>query len=663
MADLIKKIKIKKQDGTFTDYIPIGADAANVATLDGESVQLKLNKKPYYYTNVASMKADTKLKAGDMAITLGYYEANDGGGAEYQIVDNSELVDDGGSIHTLNNNLKASLIINNINIKHFGAYGDNIHDDTEAIQKTIDYIDDLTTVSTIYTISNEIVVPTGKYKITQKITMPPYIKLRCQMAVFKSLVDDDATLSVEYTKAITDNTNYYLSKASYMNGDIISGGLTIVYEGEEDFGDTTNTNIGLSVGNSSSSISNPTARCRFSDVSIYNFSVGLLVNRINTYIIDFNHFHLEHNYTDIKIGDGEFARMTNSGENVTFNNCVIAGAVYGYYMNTQDFFSVIFNDCSIDYNACDFYFPHYTTTNTIVNGGHIESFGYYNSYLPNVDEDSLPAFGCIGYYGGTRDPNGLTTLKFYGTWIQPLSTNYKTNRFKAAVKDIFGVGFYGTRWLMNNDSSVEDAFICDKNVQILNTDYSILFPHDVSRNELLLSQTLDSFSVDDMTELSTSTNDVKAGYRIGNTAQLSLWSIDTTETGVFSTKVLKFTPGASTSNLLLYRKIFAEGHRKLVITPVVKSSIMTSLKLSIGYKFYDRSGTEIGARDTSTDNIVKYVNASNSSWNKASSAFIIEIPTQCDYVEASLYVQKIDATAFGSGNAIYINGLFMNLVN
>ena len=45
MADLIKKIKIKKQDGTFTDYIPIGAEASNVNTEDGLSVENKLKKK------------------------------------------------------------------------------------------------------------------------------------------------------------------------------------------------------------------------------------------------------------------------------------------------------------------------------------------------------------------------------------------------------------------------------------------------------------------------------------------------------------------------------------------------------------------------------------------------------------------------------------------
>lgn len=39
MADLVKKIKIKKQDGTFTDYIPIGAEALNINMNNNRSVQ------------------------------------------------------------------------------------------------------------------------------------------------------------------------------------------------------------------------------------------------------------------------------------------------------------------------------------------------------------------------------------------------------------------------------------------------------------------------------------------------------------------------------------------------------------------------------------------------------------------------------------------------
>ena len=138
MAKIIKKVKAMQPNGTWSNYIPIGAEAENV-NVDGESVENKLNKKPYYYNSVADMKADTKLKVGDMAITLGYYEANDGGGAEYKIV-NGEYEDDGGSIHELSNGLFAELIINNkVSVKQFGAKGDDQHDDTQAIQNSIDY--------------------------------------------------------------------------------------------------------------------------------------------------------------------------------------------------------------------------------------------------------------------------------------------------------------------------------------------------------------------------------------------------------------------------------------------------------------------------------------------------------------------------------------------
>ena len=42
MADLIKKIKIKKQDDTYTSYIPIGADAENVEVANQENLSQRL---------------------------------------------------------------------------------------------------------------------------------------------------------------------------------------------------------------------------------------------------------------------------------------------------------------------------------------------------------------------------------------------------------------------------------------------------------------------------------------------------------------------------------------------------------------------------------------------------------------------------------------------
>lgn len=159
MSSLIKKIKIKKQDGTFTDYIPIGAEAENV-NVDGESVEVKLNKTPYYYNSVDDMKVDEKLKVGDMAITLGYYEPNDGGGAEYKIENTKNIIK---IQEELENKLLATLIIKDkVNIKQLGAYGDDNHDDTQIIQAAFDFIKNN---------GYPLYLPDGIYKVTSPIRL------------------------------------------------------------------------------------------------------------------------------------------------------------------------------------------------------------------------------------------------------------------------------------------------------------------------------------------------------------------------------------------------------------------------------------------------------------------------------------------------------------
>ena len=150
--DKLKYIKLENEDGSYSDAIPLAVDGDHV-DINGNTLTSELNKKPYYYNNVANMKADTKLKAGDMAITLGYYEVNDGGRAEYNIIEDNTLVDDGGSIHDLNNGLKAKLIIDNfVNVKQMGAKGDGITDDTAKIQLALN-------------ICKNVYIPTGTYMI------------------------------------------------------------------------------------------------------------------------------------------------------------------------------------------------------------------------------------------------------------------------------------------------------------------------------------------------------------------------------------------------------------------------------------------------------------------------------------------------------------------
>lgn len=117
------------------------SDMAEVIDARGKftNLGLRLDKKPYYFDNVAIMKSD-KLKEGDYAITSGYYSINDGGGATYKIRNKkSDDVEDNGSIHFIGTNLVAELIFNTyVTPEQFGAYGDGTSDDTEYIRKVLE---------------------------------------------------------------------------------------------------------------------------------------------------------------------------------------------------------------------------------------------------------------------------------------------------------------------------------------------------------------------------------------------------------------------------------------------------------------------------------------------------------------------------------------------
>lgn len=141
---------------------------SDIVTLNG--YKIKDEKAVRSYESIAQMKADRKLKEGYHVKTKGYYEANDGGHGEYVIVDDETLVDDGGSIHVLTNGLRAKLIINNyVTPLQFGAKGDGVTDDSEAINKAFNYVKDSKGVVSLET------------NKTYKIDYPIYIPQGCSL--------------------------------------------------------------------------------------------------------------------------------------------------------------------------------------------------------------------------------------------------------------------------------------------------------------------------------------------------------------------------------------------------------------------------------------------------------------------------------------------------
>ena len=90
------------------------------------------------FNTVNDMKNATNLVNGSICETLGYHNINDNGNAKYKIrtITNSDIIDEM-TIISLNNSetLIAELIIDiSIIPEKLGAYGDGIHDDSDAIQ-------------------------------------------------------------------------------------------------------------------------------------------------------------------------------------------------------------------------------------------------------------------------------------------------------------------------------------------------------------------------------------------------------------------------------------------------------------------------------------------------------------------------------------------------
>lgn len=115
------------------------------------------------FNTVNDMKNATNLVNGSFASTLGYYNINDGGKAQYKIrqITNEDIIDNGSIIPLVNsNNLIAELITDEANVKKFGAKGDNLTDDTTSISNAM-----------IYARKNKLAVyfPKGKYVVTNKL--------------------------------------------------------------------------------------------------------------------------------------------------------------------------------------------------------------------------------------------------------------------------------------------------------------------------------------------------------------------------------------------------------------------------------------------------------------------------------------------------------------
>lgn len=130
-------------DGTLADMI------AEYIKMQGQLV----------YDSVADMKVAENVQNGSFLKTYGYHEYNDGGGALYKArtVTTDDVIDEMTIISLHDNTLVAELIINNLNVKQLGAYGDGTHNDTIPLQKALDLTKDLYINNGTYLITSSLI--------------------------------------------------------------------------------------------------------------------------------------------------------------------------------------------------------------------------------------------------------------------------------------------------------------------------------------------------------------------------------------------------------------------------------------------------------------------------------------------------------------------------
>lgn len=155
MAD-ISKIQI--ESGTY-DIKDVKA-RNNVTNLQNDIIT-----RIKEFNTVSDLKNNENLVNNEYVVTKGYYNINDRGGAKYYIT-NEELIPDDASIIGLKNNLYAKLIYDNeINVKQFGCYGDNTHDDIDKLQLCLKFCSD----NKLKTF-----IPSGTYLMSKNLLLYDY---------------------------------------------------------------------------------------------------------------------------------------------------------------------------------------------------------------------------------------------------------------------------------------------------------------------------------------------------------------------------------------------------------------------------------------------------------------------------------------------------------
>ena len=199
------------------------------------------------YDTINDLKTSTNMVNGSYVKTLGYHTINDGGSSIYKVrnITNKDNVNEMNLIALNNSSLVAELIVsdNTINVKQFGAYGDSTHDDSNAFNYGIEFLNS-NGGGTLY-------IPDGDYKISSTITGKENVNVIGQ--------------NMRKTHLINDGLNYLFNyKNANLNGLII-----------KNLNCTSNNKYGVCFGFGSTLTAYNSAILTIENILIQNFNTGI----------------------------------------------------------------------------------------------------------------------------------------------------------------------------------------------------------------------------------------------------------------------------------------------------------------------------------------------------------------------------------------------------
>ena len=241
-----------------------------------------------------------------------------------------------------------SIINSTVNINNYKRF-ETETDDTNRIKRAIN---DGINLLKNKKIGNHLIIEfnSGVYEITETINIPIFIKFKSiGNVIFKSKVANGSMFELytpqDLNLGIFYNNNlerWSIYKGSWLNG--LDGGFSFIRDNNK----PKSGSIAITIGAYEKSEGSEyfTGWWNMNDIFIGGFDIGIKVNHFDTFLGKLDRLLFSNNNTSVKFEGGS---VTNSGESITFTNCIFADGDRAIDTTNWSELEIAFVCCSFDF--------------------------------------------------------------------------------------------------------------------------------------------------------------------------------------------------------------------------------------------------------------------------------------------------------------------------